>query len=67
MGGSSACSGLRLHEASGAPACPLHAGDYNRNLCLCTPAQNQNRGDRVLGEEAKSNLFLSQAKEATAG
>ena len=58
--------GRRLHEASGVPACPL-AGDYNQNLRLCTPAQNQNHGDRILGEEAKSCLFLSQAKEATAG
>ena len=65
-GGSSACSGRRPHEASDVPACPL-AGDYNRNLRLCTPAQNQNHGDRILGEEAKSCLFLSQAKEATAG
>ena len=67
MGGSSFCSGFRLHEATGVLACPLPAGDYNQNVCLCTPAQNQNRRDRVLGEGEERSLFLCQAKEATAG
>lgn len=56
---------IRLAEASGAPVCPLHAGDYNSKfLSLYTSTESKSLGQSGV---KKQRVIYFEAKEATAG